>query len=96
MVEREVSGFLPSRYGLQFANTFPSGPTVRLGPLDPRVIGIGDASGGLCGGMALTARDLWAAGVPAPPDTEPPANGTRRFTALVRRQVQSLDWLRVP
>jgi hypothetical protein len=60
------------------------------------VIGIGDASGGLCGGMALTARDLWAAGVPAPPDAEPPANGTRRFTALVRRQVQSLDWLRVP
>jgi hypothetical protein len=96
MAERSVPGFLPSVYGLHFANAFPSGPTVRLGPLDPRAIGIGDASSGLCGGMALTARDLWAAGVPAPPGAMPPANGSRRFAALVRRQVQSLDWLRVP
>jgi len=96
MDERAVPGFLPSVHGLHFANAFPPGPTIRLGPLDPRVIGIGDASAGLCGGMAMTARDLWAAGVPAPPETEPPANGSRRFRALVRRQVQSLDWLRVP
>ena len=96
MVERAVPGFLPSVHGLHFANAFPPGPTVRLGPLDPRVIGIGDASAGLCGGMALTALDLWAAGVPAPPETQPPTNGSRRFKALVRRQVQSLDWLRVP
>jgi hypothetical protein len=46
--------------------------------------------------MALTARDLWAAGLAAPRDTSPPANGSRRFRALVRRQVESLDWLRVP
>jgi hypothetical protein len=96
MVERAVPGFLPSVHGLHFANAFPPGPTFRLGPLDPRVLGIGDASAGLCGGMALTARDLWAAGFAAPPETEPPANGSRRFNALVRRQVQSLDWLRVP
>ena len=96
MVERAVPGFLPSVHGLHFANAFPPGPTFRLGPLDPRVVGVGDASAGLCGGMALTARDLWAAGVSAPPATEPPANGSRRFKALVRRQVQSLDWLRVP
>lgn len=101
-----MPGFLPSVYGLRFANAFPPGPTLRLGPLDPRVIGIGDASTGLCGGMAWTARDLWAAGLPAPPGDEPagdeppgdepPANGSPRFQALVRRQVQSLDWLRVP
>ncbi len=96
MIERVVPGFLPSVHGLHFANAFPSGPTVRLGPIDPRVVGIGDASSGLCGGMALTARDLWAAGVPAPDGARPPANGSRRFTALVRRQVQSLDLLRVP
>lgn len=96
MDERAVPGFLPSVHGLHFANDFPPGPTLRLGPLDPRMIGIGDASAGLCGGMAMTARDLWAAGVPAPPGTDPPANGSRRFSALVRRQVQSLDWLRVP
>ncbi len=96
MTAAAVPGFLPSVYGLHFANAFPPGPTIRFGPFDPRAVGIGDASAGLCGGMALTARDLWAAGVPAPPDPEPPANGSRRFKALVRRQVQSLDWLRVP
>lgn len=96
MEERAVPGYLPSVYGLHFPNTFPPGPTVRLGPLDPRIVGIGDAAAGLCGGMALTSRDLWAAGLPAPPGATPPANGSRRFRALVHRQVQSLDWLRVP
>ncbi len=96
MIERVVPGFLPSIHGLHFVNAFAPGPTVRLGRLDPRAVGIGDASSGLCGGMALTARDLWAAGVAAPEDREPPANGSRRFRALVRAQVMSLDWLRVP
>jgi hypothetical protein len=91
-----VPGFLPSVHGLAFPNAFPAGPTITFGPFDPRILGLGDASTGLCGGMALTARDLWAAGLPAPADTTPPANGSRRFRSLVRRQVQSLDWLRVP
>ena len=91
-----VPGFLPSVHGLAFANAFPPGPTLRLGPLDPRIVGFGDAAAGLCGGMALTARDLYEAGLPAPDGEEPPANGSPRFRALVRRQVQSLDWLRVP
>lgn len=92
----EVPGFLPSIYGLAFANAFPPGPTVRLGPFDPRVVGFGDASAGLCGGMALMARDLYEAGLAAPDGDVPPANGSPRFQSLVRRQVQSLDWLRVP
>jgi hypothetical protein len=96
MVERAVPGFLPSVHGLPFPNAFPPGPTIRVGPFDPRLLGIGDAADGLCGGMALTARDLWAAGLVAPRDPGPPANGSPRFRALVRRQVQSLDWLRVP
>ena len=92
-----VPGFRPSVHGLPFANRFPPGPTLRLGRLDPRVIGFGDAAAGLCGGMALTARDLWAAGLIAPADqTDPPSNGSPRFNSLVRRQVESLDWLRVP
>ncbi len=91
-----VSDFLPTRSGFHFANRFPPGPTLRLGPLDPRWIGIGDASAGLCGGMSLTVRDLHEAGVAPPPDREPPANGSPRFQAIVRRQVESLDWLRVP
>ena len=92
-----VPGFLPSVHGLPFRNAFPPGPTFRLGPVDSRMIGVGDASAGLCGGMALTARDLFEAGVGAPQDQRlPPANGSPRYRALVRRQVQSLDWMRVP
>jgi hypothetical protein len=91
-----VLDFRPTRNGLHFANRFPPGPTVTLGPFDTRWFGVGDASAGLCGGMAFTVRDLFEAHVDPPPDTEPPANGSPRFQALVRRQVQSLDWLRVP
>jgi hypothetical protein len=92
-----VPRFLPSVHGLAFANAFPPGPTFRLGPFDTRMLGFGDASAGLCGGMALTARDLYEAGIVAPGDQRtPPENGSPRFRALVRRQVQSLDWLRVP
>ena len=64
-----VPGFLPSTNGLRFANRFPPGPTVRLGPLDPRWIGIGDASAGLCGGMSWYVRERFEAGLPIPPDT---------------------------
>ena len=91
-----VPGFLPSTHGLHFANRFPSGPTIRFGPIDPRWFGIADASAGLCGGMAWYVRERFEAGLPIPPDLDPPANGTPLFQALVRRQVQSLDWLRTP
>jgi hypothetical protein len=94
--EASVPGFTPSIHGFHFANAWPSGPTVRLGPLDPRIIGIGDASTGLCGGMVYTVADLFAAGVPVPDDREPPANGSPRFKSIVRRQVQSLAFLTVP
>ena len=94
--ERAVANFLPSVRGFHFANAWPPGPTVRFGPLDPRWIGIGDASSGLCGGMVYTVADLFAAGVPMPDDREPPANGSPRFHSIVRRQVQSLAWLSVP
>jgi hypothetical protein len=97
MVESNaVPGFLPSTHGLRFANRFPPGPTLRLGPIDPRWIGIGDASAGLCGGMAWFVRERFEAGLPVSPDTEPPANGSPLFQTFVRRQVLSLDWLRVP
>ena len=91
-----VLDFRPSRHGLHFANRYPPGPTVRLGPLDPRVVGVADASAGLCGGMCFLVRDLFERAVDPPPDREPPANGSPRFRAIVRRQVQSLDWLRLP
>ena len=68
-----------------------------LGPIDIRWFGgIGDSSAGLCGGMSATVRDLFEAGITPPPETDVPANGSARFRALVRRQVETLDWLRVP
>ena len=73
MNERTVAGFVPSVQGFHFANAWPAGPTVRLGPLDPRWVGIGDASDGLCGGMVYTIADLFAAGVPVPLDRKEPA-----------------------
>ena len=91
-----VPGFLPSTHGLRFANRFPPGPTLRLGPIDPRWIGIGDASAGLCGGMSWFVRERFEAGLPVPVDAEAPANGSPLFRALVRRQVLSLDWMRTP
>jgi len=96
MNERLIEGFLPSTHGFHFANAWPHGPTVRFGPLDPRIIGVGDAADGLCGGMVYTAADLFVAGIAVPTDREPFANGSPRFNAIVRRQVESLDWLRVP
>jgi len=91
-----IPGFLPSTNGFHFANAWPHVSTVRFGPLDPRIIGVGDAADGLCGGMVYTAADLFGAGVAVPADREPFANGSPRFNAIVRRQVESLDWLRVP
>jgi hypothetical protein len=94
--EASIPGFLPSTRGFHFANAWPAGPTITFGPLDPRVIGVGDASTGLCGGMVYTVADLFAAGVPVPADREPPVNGSPRFNSIVRRQVESLAWLSVP
>jgi len=97
MVESNaVPGFLPSAHGLRFANRFPPGPTLRLGPIDPRWIGIGDAAAGLCGGMTWYVRERFEAGLPVPADVEAPANGSALFRTLVRRQVLSLDWMRAP
>ncbi|HEX5823473.1 MAG TPA: hypothetical protein VFY18_03345 [Candidatus Limnocylindrales bacterium] len=96
MNSRTIEGFLPSTHGFHYANAWPSGPTVRFGPLDPRWIGIGDAADGLCGGMVYTVGDLFLAGVAMGADREPPANGSPHFRAIVRRQVESLAFLTVP
>jgi hypothetical protein len=91
-----VPGFRPSIHGLHFANLFPPGPTVTLGPIDPRWVGIGDASSGLCGGMSWLVRERFEAGKAIADDREAPANGSPLFRTIVRRQVLSLDWMRGP
>lgn len=91
-----VPNFLPSEDGLHFANSFPPGPTVRLGPLDPRRIGVGDASMGLCGGMCHFVRRRFAASQSVPSQTSVPENGSDLFKQLVREQVRSLRYGVVP
>lgn len=91
-----VPGFVPSVHGLHFANRWEPGPTVRLGVIDPRIVGIGDARAGLCGGMSWLVRERFEAGLPIPADAVAPANGSPLFRSIVRRQVLSLDWMRVP
>jgi hypothetical protein len=97
MVESNaVPGFRPSVHGFHFANRYPPGPTLRIGLIDPRLVGIGDAEAGLCGGMSWFVRERFEAGVPIPADTAAPHNGSPLFRAIVRRQVMSLDWFRSP
>src|SRR3990170_2251433 len=97
MIEsKAVAGFLPSTNGLHFANRWEPGPTIRLGILDPRLVGVGDAKAGLCGGMSWFVRERFEAGQPIPADAVAPANGSPLFRAIVRRQILSLDWMRIP
>jgi hypothetical protein len=91
-----VPGFIPSVHGLHFANTYPPGPTVKLGLVDPRWVGVGKAEAGLCGGMSWFVREWFETGRPIPADVTPPDNGSPLFRVIVRRQVMSLDWLRGP
>ncbi len=95
MTAHAVPGFLPSTNGFGFRNDWPSGPTLKIGPFDPRMIGVGDAKTGLCGGMVMTVRDLFEAGLTAAGRPQP-ENGSPPFDAIVRRQVQSLVFFTVP
>jgi hypothetical protein len=74
------SGFLPSRDGFRFRNTFANQPVLRLGALK-----IGRAGNGLCGGMVFAARDFFESGVPVPVDDVPPPAGSSLFCFIVLR-----------
>lgn len=91
-----VQGFVPSVNGLHFANRWAPGPTIRIGVIDPRLVGIGDAKDGLCGGMCWYVRERFERGLPIPADRAAPPNGSPLFGAIVRRQILSLRWLTVP
>ena len=88
MTTRLVPGFLPSTSGFAFPNTFPHVPVRRIGIPGVVSVPIGDASNGLCGGMAFAARDYFEAELPPPADTEPPSAGVL-FDYLVGRLFDS-------
>jgi hypothetical protein len=86
-----VEGFLPSVDGFRFTNHFPPAPTVRidLGPLG--TVGLGNASQGVCGGMAFAVRDYFEAGTPIPDLATPPAKGTKLFDFITARLIDSFN-----
>lgn len=92
MAGSSVPGFLPSRSGLHFINSFPHEALATVGIPGVATLALGDAANGLCGGMSSAVRDLYEARTPPPPDTMPPAAGTARYEYLVERQVESLSF----
>ena len=90
-VSNAVPGFKASVDGLHFTNTWPSEPDIVIdaGPLGK--VPIGDASNGLCGGMVYTVMDVFTAGLPPIPDTQPPAQGSALFNYIVSRLFASFD-----
>jgi hypothetical protein len=90
-VEVVVPGFVPSKAGFRFANSFPRVPVRRIGVPGVLSIPIGDASNGLCGGMAFAARDYFEADRSPPEDTTPPGESSPLFRYLVDRLFDSFD-----
>ena len=86
MGHRPPAGFLPSRDGFAFTNSWPPAPgmSVRT-PFG--AIGIGNAARGLCGGMVFASLDYWQAGLRPP--AERPAPGSPLYRFIVWRLVQS-------
>jgi hypothetical protein len=91
-----VRDFLPSTHGLRFGNAWPHEPDLALRIMGRKVIGIGDAANGLCGGMSFVISDHHLAGAPIWPDAAPPAEGSSHFRTIVRRQIDSLAFGRLP
>jgi hypothetical protein len=84
-----VLDFRPSRHGLHFPNAFDPNRVNRIIQPGATVIG-------LCGGMSYVTRDLFEHRVDPPAERNPPKPGSRWYQALFRRQLQSVDWFRLP
>jgi len=80
------TAFLPSRDGFAFTNSWPPAPAISV-PTPFGSIGIGNAAGGLCGGMVFAALDYWHA--QEPPPAAQPAPGTPLYQFIVRRLIDS-------
>ncbi len=90
MVSVRVPMFLPSRNGLQFTNSWPAEPDYTINILGEHVT-LGNASDGLCGGMAYTVNDLYQARLLPPRETANPAEGAPLFNYIVARLTNSFD-----
>src|SRR6266498_1466408 len=85
-----IPGFTPQGSGFRFANDFPHVPLRNIGVPGVFSVPIGDASNGLCGGMAFAARDYFEAGRTPPPDATAPSSGPL-FDYFVKRLFHSFN-----
>jgi hypothetical protein len=87
-----VPGFTPSVNGLHFINSWPHEPDLVLSLPGGGSIPIGDASNGLCGGMAYTVRDVFQTpGMTPMAAAAQPVRGTPLFEYNVKRLLDSFD-----
>ena len=90
-----IPGFLPSANGFQFSNTnWPDEALLRLIKMpDPfGDITVGNASNGICGGMAYAIADYYHAGQWPPSQTNNPGGiGDPLFDYIVSRLIDSFD-----
>ena len=85
----KIAGFLPSKSGFHFSNSFPNVP-LRTIDIGITKVPIGSASNGLCGGMVFAVCDYFHAGATPPTDTTPPASGPL-YDFIVDRLVASFN-----
>lgn len=84
-----VTNFLPSTRGFSFTNSWPHYPHATI-PTPFGDIAIGDASNGLCGGMAFAVRDYFEANIMQPSGRQP-APGQPLYDFIVERLYASFD-----
>jgi len=66
-----LHSFTPAANGFPFPNSWEPGTPVVTVPTPFGSLELGDASGGVCGGMVYAAADLYLFGQPIPPDRSP-------------------------
>jgi hypothetical protein len=87
----KLANFLPSINGLQYNNTtWPSEPDLTIGTPFGN-IPIGNASNGLCGGMAFAVRDLFEAHRLPPVSALNPEAGSPAYQFIVKRLFDSFN-----
>jgi hypothetical protein len=88
----DVAGFLPSKNGLHYPNSWPNEPDITIpmpSPFPP--ITIGDAANGLCGGMVFAVLDLFNAGKLPPAATQNPPDPSPGYNYIVQRLLDSFN-----
>ncbi len=91
MPQVRVPNFSPATNGFHFINFYPHEPTLTVPLPMGRVLALGDAANGLCGGMAFAVADYYAANLAIPDLQAPPEQGTPLYNFIVKRLFDSFN-----